>query len=245
MSIRIGGIQVGASGLSLPKTPSIQGGSSRVENTAAKSLGETPPVVLSLDQIGDLASFFAPTGLLGRLRKRLNHLKNKKCTIVPADGTTACIDEEDVVYVGVGFIKKYLIDGGGKDEEGKDRGEETVAGVLAHEWGHSCAVKPTKDEIQKLNWDQIFQLRREHETLADEISGRLLYQMGYSTKGLENFLTKTGGETHNLKYHNPQTRAEVIREGFESEKKKAGLARQLFPKSNYENNYKSFLLDIA
>jgi len=245
MGLRVDGINIGSASLSLPKLPTIQGGGSSVNQTSAKSLGETPPVILSLDQIGELAQFFMPTGLLGRLRKRLNYLKNKKCTIVAADGTTACIDDEDVVYVGVGFIKKYLVDKDGKDEDGQDRGEETVAGVLAHEWGHSCAVKPKKGEIQKLNWNEIFELRRAHETLADEISGRLLYMMGYSTKGIVNFLTKGKEDTHNLKYHNPEIRAQVINYGFETEKRKAGLARQLFPKSTYENNYKSFLLDIA
>lgn len=202
------------------------------EGIEQKTIGETPPVRLDLDQIGGLVALFSRSGLLSRMRRKLNYLKNKKCIIVPAKGTTACVDDEDVVYIGVDFLEKY------KGEE------ETIAGVLAHEWGHACALKPHKERLQKLNWNQIFALRRAHETLADETSGRLLYMMGYSPMGLINFLT-SGKETHNLKYHAPEIRAQVIKYGFVAEKRKAKLARQIFKKSVYKNPYSSFLLDIA
>lgn len=241
--MRIDPLSSGGVGLTLKGLPRIGSGGT-TEVASSKSLGETPPVVLSLDQIGSLATLFGPTGFLGRLRKRLNYLKNKKCVLVPADGTTACVDDNDVVYVGVGFLKKYLIDGDGKDEKGEDHGEEIIAGVLAHEWGHACALKPERKDIQKLNWNQIFELRRAHETLADETSGRLLYLMGYTPKGITDFLMRKK-DTHNLKYHAPEIRAQVIRYGFEAEKRKGVLARQLFPNSTYDNQYHSILLDIA
>lgn len=207
-----------------------------VEGKSAKSLGETPPVVLNLAQIGSLAALFGKSGFLSRLKRRLNYLKKKKCTIVPAKGTTACVDDNDIVYIGVDFLKDCLE---------KEDGKETIAGVMAHEWGHACALKPAKDEIQELNWNQIFELRRAHETLADETSGRMLYRMGYSTDGIIGFLTRKGKDTHNLKYHAPEIRAQVIEYGFAAEKRKADLARSLFPKSSYSNEYDSILLDIA
>lgn len=212
-------------------SPTIRGGGS-VRGTEQKTLGETPPVKLDLKQIGALSAMFGKTGLVSRLKKRLNYLKNKKCVVVPANGTTACVDDEDVVYLGVDFLKKY-------------RGEEeTIAGVMAHEWGHACAMKPDRDSLQKLNWNRIFELRRAHETLADEIAGRLLFLLGYTAKGLVRFLME-GGETHNLKYHVPEIRARVVRYGFEAEKRKASLARQIFSGSTYKSKYHSFLLDIA
>lgn len=230
--MRVSALTSAGSNLILKGLPTIHVGG-QVDGTSQKTLGETPPVVLSLEQIGALASLFGPTGFINRLRKRLNYLKKKKCVIVPAQGTIACVDDEDVVYLGVDFLTKY-------------RGEEEViAGVLGHEWGHACALKPKRDDVQKLNWDQIFELRRAHETLADEISGRLLYLMGYTPEGVIRFLTRRKGETHNLKYHPPELRAQIIRYGFEDEKRKAQLARQLFPNSTYENNYRSHLLDIA
>lgn len=222
--------------LILKGLPTIRPGGG-AEQAAQKTIGEAPPIMLTLEQIGQLALLFKPSGLVGRLRKRLNYLKNKKCVVVPAQGTVACVDDNDVVYLGVDFLVKQLAD--------RKKGEETLAGVLAHEWGHSCALKPDREEIQTLNWNQIFELRRAHETLADEISGRLLYMMGYTPEGIVQFLTAKKGETHNLKYHAPELRGQVIRYGFESEKRKAQLARQLFPKSTYENQYRSFLLDIA
>lgn len=207
-----------------------------VSGKSLKSLGETPPIVLSLEDIGRLAALFKKSGLLSRLKRRLNYLKRKKCIIVPAKGTTACVDDEDVVYIGVDFLEDCL---------SQEDGEETIAGVLAHEWGHSCALKPGTEDVQKLNWNQIFELRRAHETLADETSGRLLFRLGYTTGGMVRFLTRKKGETHNLKYHAPEVRAQVIQYGFEAEKRKAELARHLFPKSAYANEYDSILLDIA
>lgn len=210
-------------------TPSARGASQTVQ---PKTLGETPPIVLDLAQIGRLAALFGSTGLIGRLRKRLNHLKRKKCKIVPAKGMVACVDDDDVVYLGVDLIEAYQNE------------PETIAGIMAHEWGHAVALKPHPDNLQKLNWNQIFELRRAHETLADEISGRLLCLMGYGPEGLMNFLTH-GKDTHNLKYHNPETRVQVIRYGYNAEKRKVELARQLFPKKTYDNEYHTVLLDIA
>lgn len=228
--MKISGLTSAGSGSISRGAPVIVPGSSG-QVVAKKSLGETPPVLLDLNSIGRLAAHFAAGGIIERLKRRLNHLKNKKCRVVPAKGTTACIDDKDLVYLGVEFLAQYEGD------------VETLAGVLAHEWGHSCALKPTSDEIQELNWDEIFELRRSHETLADEICGRLLFLMGYSPEGVIRFLQK-GKQTHNLKYHDTGIREQVIRYGFESEKRKSQLARQLFPNSTYDNNYSSTLLDI-
>lgn len=217
--------------LILKGVPTVGAGQT-TEGQRVKTLGESPPVVLDLKQIGTLAALFKSSGLVTRLRKRLNYLKKKNCKVVPAKGTTVCVDDKDVVYLGVDFLQKYKNDA------------ETLAGVLAHEWGHACALKPNLDDLQQLSWNQIFELRRAHETLADETSGRLLFMMGFSPEGLIGFLNK-GKDTHNLKYHHPKVRARVIRHGYEAEKKKAQLAKQLFPKSSYKNEYQSILLDIA
>ncbi len=230
--MKIEGLSSSGTHLILKGPPTIIPGGPQVDAASQKSLGETPPIILSLQEIGELATFFQPSGLVGRLRKRLNYLKNKKCKVVPAKGTVACVDDKDIVYLGVEFLSSY------KDDP------ETLAGVLAHEWGHSCALKPTEEELQELNWNQIFELRRAHETLADETSGRLLFLMGYTPAGIIRFL-KQGVDTHNLKYHNPDIRAQVVQYGFEAEKRKGVLARQLFPNSTYDNHYSSILLDIV
>lgn len=213
------------------RPPVVQTGGS-VSGTDQKTLGETPPVVLDLSQIGTLAVLFGKTGLITRLARRLNYLKNKKCRVVPATGTTACVDDDDIVYLGVEFLKSHLKD------------VSTIAGVMAHEWGHACAMKPRHESVQKMNWNQIFELRRAHETLADETSGRLLYLLGYTPEGLMRFLRR-GKETHNLKYHSSEIRARVVAYGFEAEKRKGVLAKQLFSGSTYKTKYHSFLLDIA
>lgn len=198
---------------------------------ARKSLGEAPPIRLDMSQLGSLAALFARGGLVSRLKRKLNRLKGKKCEVVPAKGTIACVDSHDVVYLGVDFLAEHA------DQE------DVIAGVLAHEWGHSCADRPGEDNIQGLNWNEIFELRRAHEVLADELSGRLLALMGYRPDGLVNFLLKNDRGTHSLKYHSPKVRAEIIRRGHQDELRKMRLARDLFPKSLYFNDHTSRLIE--
>lgn len=201
---------------------------------STKSLGETPPQELNLGDLPKhLAALFHKGGLLSKLQRKLNRLKKKKNFVVPAKSTTACINDEGKVYVGIEFLDAILQ---------QENAEETIAGVLAHEWGHSCAERPKPEEVESLSWNEIFALRRSHETLADEISGRLLALMGYKPDGLLKFLF-SNGDTHNLKYHNNNTRAQVIVKGFQEEKRKMHLAKELFPNSIFHNDHTSRLLD--
>lgn len=214
----------------LLNVPHVTRGSSQAAE-ALKSLGEAPPIILSVKEIGSLAALFAPGGLVSKLKRRLNHLKRKNCQVTPAKGTIACVDGNDLIYLGVEFLQEF------------QEFEDIIAGVMAHEWGHTCAAhRPGGSEIQHLNWDEIFELRRAHETLADEISGRLLSLMGYQPDNLIWFLLR-GKKTHNLKYHDPETRAQIILHGFHDEERKAGLANQIFPRSVYTNLYHSRFVD--
>jgi len=216
--------------INLRNAPKVSSGGPAGEVEQQKSLGEVPPIKLSPADIGALASLFSPGGLISKLKRRLNKLKHKKCDVVPAKGTVACIDSNDLVYLGVEFLEEFQTQ------------ESVVAGVMAHEWGHSCAERPTQEEMQALNWDEIFELRRAHETLADELSGRLLALMGYTPDGLVAFL-KRGKETHNLKYHSNELRANIILHGHQDELKKIQLANEIFPKTAYANHFHSKLID--
>lgn len=215
----------------LRNAPKVGGGKASSAGQSPKTIGETPPMPVPLELLGDLEELFAPGGLVSKLKRRLNRLKHRKCRVIPAKGTIACIDPNDLVYLGVDFLREF-------------RGrEDVVAGVMAHEWGHSCAVKPTEEELQELNWEEIFELRRAHETLADELSGRLLALMGYAPDGLVEFLLRECKDTHNLKYHLAETRADIIRNGHRDELRKIDFARELFPKRTYANNYNSRIID--
>jgi hypothetical protein len=216
--------------INLRNAPKVSGGGASEAAEASKSLGETPPLKLSMAEIGALADLFAPGGIVSKLKRRLNRLKNKKCEVVPAKGTVACIDSNDLVYLGIEFLQEFAAQ------------EDVIAGVMSHEWGHSCADRPTPGEIESLNWDEIFELRRAHETLADELSGRLLALMGYTPDNLIKFLQR-GKETHNLKYHSNQVRADVIRNGHAEELKKIKLANEVFPKTAYSNHFHSKIID--
>lgn len=198
-----------------------------------KSIGETPPKMVPMEELGVLASLFAKGGKVSRLKRRLNKLKNKKCKVVPATGTIACIDDNDLVYVGVEFLEAIL---------NEEDGEAILAGVLSHEWGHACAERPDPEKVQQMNWNEIFAERRAHEAFADEMSGKLLALLGYSPDPLIRFLTSKK-DTHNLKYHEQTVRADLIRKGFQQESRKKDLAKEIFKTDTYQNNYSSTLID--
>lgn len=229
MSIRVE--NTGSSSINLRNAPKVNSGGSAETAAPAKSIGETPPTIVSLAEIGTLAALFSKGGTVSKLRRRLNKLKRKNCRVTPALGTIACVDANDLVYLGVEFLREY------HDQE------DVLAGVMAHEWGHTCAEKPTQKEMNILNWDQIFELRKSHEVLADEISGRMLALMGYKPDGLIKFLTEKLKDTHNLKYHDKKTRAQIILGGYKDEQRKIKLAGELFPQTGYANNYHSKIID--
>lgn len=216
----------------LKNAPRVSGGRATPAGEVPKGIGETPPRIVPLSQIGELAALFARGGTVSKLKRRLNKLKGKNCRVTPAKGTIACVDANDLVYLGVDFLKEY------------QDNEDVIAGVMAHEWGHTCASKPTEEELKNLNWNQIFELRRAHEVLADEICGRLLAMMDYDIDRFIAFLTRKTGGTHTLKYHDSNVRANIVRYGFEDEKKKINLAREIFPTtSGYRNFYQFKLID--
>ncbi|MBF0106901.1 MAG: hypothetical protein HQM16_16435 [Deltaproteobacteria bacterium] len=216
----------------LKNAPRVSSGQAAQTTEAPKTIGETPPTIVSLSEIGNLAALFSKGGIVSKLKRRLNKLKNKKCRVTPAKGTIACVDADDLVYLGVEFLEEF------------QNQEDVLAGVMAHEWGHACALKPPTGEMNKLNWNQIFELRRAHEVLADEVSGRMLALMDLKPDGLVNFLLQKTKGTHNLKYHDPETRAEIIKKGFEEEKRKINLAKDLFPSSRgYRNHFHSKIID--
>lgn len=217
----------------LRNAPKVGGRGGPVDSSNTKSIGEKPPIPVSLAEIGTLAALFAKGGTISKLARRLNKLKRKNNRVTPAKGTIACVDADGLVYLGVEFL-----------EENHDK-EDILAGVMAHEWGHTCAVKPTKEELEKSNWDEIFEMRRSHEVLADELSGRLMAMMGYDPERFIAFLHEKARGTHNLKYHDNDTRAEIVRQGHRDELRKMNLARDLFPSKNkiYRNDYDYKLID--
>ncbi len=223
MSIKID--NTGTTLANLRNAPKVSAGDASPVDDAPKSIGETPPRMVAQSELGALAALFAKGGTISKLRRRLNKLKKKKCDVTAARGTIACVDGNDLVYLGVEFLEEF------QDQE------DVIAGVMAHEWGHSCALKPTDEEMKELNWNQIFELRRSHEVLADEISGRMLALMGYQADRFVDFLLKTTGGTHNLKYHDSKTRADIVLGGYNDELRKKKLAQDLFPGGGYRNDY--------
>jgi hypothetical protein len=199
---------------------------------SAKKWGESPPVRLSPSQAGALAALFAEDGKLNRLRKRLNTIRPKPVSIHPALGTIACIDDQLNIYVGLEFLAQNMDN------------DAVLAGVLAHEWGHACAEAPTSGELAAMSWEQIFELRRAHETLADEIAGRLLFHLGLPCEPLIDFITQAT-QTPSHHYHAPDLRGRIIQFGFRDEEKKSALARQMFSGTGYQSPFVSKLYSAS
>lgn len=188
-----------------------------------KILGEPiPQIVDPKDLPPELAAFFAPKGLLDRIRKKLAMISRKKGgKILPAKNTIASVDDEDNVYVGVDFLEQYGAD------------ENLIAGILAHEWGHMMSDLPKNVDWSKMSYDDLHAIRRDEEGDADGFAGRAMFLMGYSVESMIEFLADNDRRRKEKKlpchkYHNHATRRAILEESYEAEKRAMEVARRLF-----------------
>ncbi len=190
-----------------------------------KLLGEPLPLLVDPNQLSArVAKFFESGGLLDRMRKKLAIFSRKKGgKLLPARNTIASVDEEDNLYVGVDFLEEF-----GEDEA-------LVAGILAHEWGHMLSPLPKGMDWQHLTFDQLHAMRRDEEADADAFAGRAIFLMGLSVEPMIDFLTRLEQRRQEKekalpchKYHNLATRAAILREAYEAEKRAMETARRIF-----------------
>jgi hypothetical protein len=192
-------------------------------NEIRKILGEPiPQIVDERDLSQKVANFFAPGGMLERLKKKLSLISRKKGgRLIPARNTIAAVDEDDNIYVGVDFLERF-----GDDES-------LVAGILSHEWGHMLSDLPKGIDWSHLSWDQLFAIRRDEEGDADGFAGRAMFLMGYDTGPMIAFLKRNDERRKEKKlpchkYHNHATRAAILKESYEAERRAMEVARRLF-----------------
>lgn len=196
------------------------GDSSEVRAKLRKLLGDPKPEELDLDEIPpEIAALFAESGKLQKIRKRLEQITKKHAKRLAATkGRTACVDEDDIVYVGVDFLEKY-----------KDK-DDLLAGILAHEWGHMVSPLPPEEELEGKSYDQLMAIRREDEANADGFAGRMLFLMGYSVDDMVEFLTnleKIEKKIISKKYHPAEIREAILKASFAAQKKSEETARKL------------------
>lgn len=188
-----------------------------------KILGEPIPQIIDPNTLTpEIAAFFARGGVLDRLRRRLSLISRKGGgKIIPARNTIASVDDEDNLYVGIDFLEAH-----GDDEQ-------LLAGIIAHEWGHMMSDLPRGVDWSHLTWEELFALRRDEEGDADGFAGRALFLMGLSPEAMITFLKENDRRRKEKrlpchKYHNHATRAAILRESYEAEKRAMEVARRLF-----------------
>jgi hypothetical protein len=221
----------------------VSGGAGRsAAEVLRKTFGEPIPKVVDISNDPFLQSLFAQQGVVERIRRKLSTLSRKKGKIIPVKGIVASAlsaseetNFEDLVFVGVEFLEEYHPQ------------EETVAGVLAHEWGHLVSEFPNGLNPDGLTWDQIFDLRKDEEAAADGYAGKMLFLMGYDPEGLIRFLNDPKNKKDSLKYYPIETRAAIIRGGFSDVKRQKEQAEKLIlvPRPAYSNPFTARLIAVV
>ena len=201
------------------------GDSNEVRAKLRKLLGDPKPEEIDLDSIPpEIAALFTQGGALQKIRKKLESITKKQAKRLAATrGRTACVDEDDVVYVGIDFLEKY------KNQE------DLLAGVMAHEWGHMVSPLPAEEELEGMNLDQLMEVRRDDEAGADGFAGRALYLMGYSVEDMVEFLKnleKIQKKIKTKRYHPADIREAILREAFAAQRQREETARKLLVRAH-------------
>jgi hypothetical protein len=211
------------------KTPTLGGPVSDNSQVQKKTIGEITPEMVDPTKYPELAALLTQYGAINRIRRKLITLSGRKGQVVLAKNTIGAADNKGVVYLGVDFLQEHQND------------LSTLAGVMAHEWGHLCSNLLKYSHFNHLTWDELFEIRRDEEAAADAFAGRNLPLMGYSVEPIIQFLLSGSDKLGSHKYYNPQMRAEIIRRAAQSTLGRQNFAQRLFKSSIYPNPYTSVL----
>jgi hypothetical protein len=217
---RITGGLLGRSDMAMSRV--IWGGSKPTAEVLRKTFGEALPTPTDIRNDPFLAAVFSQLGVVGKIQRKLNTLSRKRGRVIPAKGTVASAlnaseetNHQDLVFVGVDFAAEYHAQ------------EDTLAGVLAHEWGHLVSDFPNGMNAEEYTWEEIFELRRDEEAAADAYAGKMLSMMGYKTDGVIRFLAGGKNCKESRKYHSIATRAAIIRRAFAETIRRQGTLKNM------------------
>lgn len=200
---------------------------------AKKSIGEVPPQIVEASKYPQLAAMLTQFGIISVMRRKLITLSGQDGKIVLAKNTVGAADNKGLVYLGVEFLQENMQD---------PAFASILAGVMAHEWGHLKSSLKKYGNLDKLTWDEIFEIRRDEEAFADSFAGRHLPLMGHSVEPLIDFLMKDKDRMGSHKYYNPEIRATILRKAAEASQDRQNFSQKLFGNSIYANPYTSILL---
>lgn len=211
----------------------IGSASPQAPEVAKKSIGEVPPKIVDAAQYPQLSAMLAQYGIISVLRRKLMTLSGQDGKIVLAQNTVGAADNKGLVYLGVEFLQENMQN---------PAFSAILAGVMAHEWGHLKSSLKKYGNLDKMTWDEIFEIRREEEAYADSFCGRNLPLMGYSIDPLIEFLMKDKDRLGSHKYFDPEVRAEILRRAAQASLDRQNFSQRLFKNGIYANPYTSILL---
>jgi len=200
---------------------------------AKKSIGEVPPQIVDASKYPQLSAMLSQYGIVSVLRRKLMTLSGQDGQIVLAKNTVGAADNKGLVYLGVEFLQECMQD---------PAFTAVLAGVMAHEWGHLKSSLKKYGNLDKLSWDEIFEIRRDEEAFADSFAGRNLPLMGYSVEPLIDFLMRDKDRMGSHKYYNPEIRAAILRRAALASQDRQNFSQRLFKNGIYANPYTSILL---
>jgi hypothetical protein len=203
-----------------------------VEGGGRKGLGDIPPIVVRVSDFPELVALFTQYGAIQKTRRKLKLLSGKDGKILLAKNTVGAADNQGNVYLGVEFLR----------QNGKN--QPLLAGVMAHEWGHLISNTSKHGNLDHLNWDEIFQLRREEEAAADVFCGRMLAMMGYEPQAIIDFLNQAKKENETAKYYAAPIRGAIIQEAFKRHSERKQVTEKIFQKRIYANPYTSKVISV-
>jgi hypothetical protein len=172
--------------------------------------------------------------MLQKIRRKLKGFSGKDCKkIILARNTIGSADDQGNLYLGVDFLRSH------------QNNEALLAGVMAHEWGHLISNLSQQGSLEHLNWNQIFELRRDEEASADVFCGRMMAMMDYSVEPICSFLRegeKNEKSSPTLKYYAASIRIAMIEEAFRRHLARKDTTKKIFTERIYANPYTSRLI---
>lgn len=193
--------------------------------------GKRKPDQLDLDEHPEVKELLA---MLDRYRKKFAVMAGdgeSDYRLQLAKGTIAMVDEKGTIFVGLPFLLQF------------ETHPEVLIGAIAHEIGHRPQRWAEYKSQAMLTKEELDSLCRYEETRADLFAGQALAEMNISPEPMIQFLENIEEGPH-PDYFPATMRADVIREGYNSQKSLVSVRKKLWPELDKLRSPKNHIGDF-